>query len=474
MKLKKLLVFAKGFSFLVMVMLFISFFSSVRAIEYELRYDANGNLAQDKEYLYEYDGYNNLLKIKNSKGVIEEYFYDDSGQRIKKIHYLKNETTYYVNDNFVTIVNSSGTYNIKYFYADGQLVARQEAGKTYYYHPDSLGSTNIVTDEYGNVVEKTEYEPFGKVLTGGSDRYGFTGQELDKTGLMYYNARYYSPSLMKFTQPDTIIQDVYDPQSLNRYAYARNNPIKYTDPSGHFAFLAVLAVIAVVAVVSAVVDFGVQMYNNNWDAGKVDYGQVGLAAGIGAVAGAVGAAVGVVGGAIGAGLGLSGAASTVAEGITAVTASIFGGQSARATTNAIKDRPLNEGLFNPKDMAIDGTIGLATWGAVKGYENTYSSNNWYKSNFETSQKSVDYHYQTHVLNRNLPMSKYQYVDNAKSFYSNTLKGNNAGQVSIKPNIGLKDNTFGVKITGTNGEMGIYSSAGVPVSYHPARPWWEIW
>ncbi|HMS23086.1 MAG TPA: RHS repeat-associated core domain-containing protein, partial [Candidatus Levybacteria bacterium] len=47
------------------------------------------------------------------------------------------------------------------------------------------------------------------------------------------NARYYSSDMRRFTQPDDIIQDVYNPQSLNRYSYVLNNPLKYTDPSGH-------------------------------------------------------------------------------------------------------------------------------------------------------------------------------------------------------------------------------------------------
>jgi RHS repeat-associated protein len=64
---------------------------------------------------------------------------------------------------------------------------------------------------------------------------GYTGQrELDpEMGLMDYKARFYSPYLNQFTQPDTIVSDPYNPQDWNRYAYARNNPVKYTDPSGH-------------------------------------------------------------------------------------------------------------------------------------------------------------------------------------------------------------------------------------------------
>jgi RHS repeat-associated protein len=88
-------------------------------------------------------------------------------------------------------------------------------------------------------VEKTSYEPYGEVKTGGTkSKFGYTGQEKDQeTGLNYYDARYYDPHIHRFTQPDTLLPDVYDPQQLNRYAYARNNPIKYIDPTGNFGII---------------------------------------------------------------------------------------------------------------------------------------------------------------------------------------------------------------------------------------------
>ncbi|MBI4243300.1 MAG: RHS repeat-associated core domain-containing protein, partial [Planctomycetes bacterium] len=62
--------------------------------------------------------------------------------------------------------------------------------------------------------------------------FGFTDQEHDPTGLIYMNARYYDPLCARFTQPDDIIQDPFDPQFLNRYTYVRNNPVRFVDPSG--------------------------------------------------------------------------------------------------------------------------------------------------------------------------------------------------------------------------------------------------
>ena len=51
--------------------------------------------------------------------------------------------------------------------------------------------------------------------------------------MYYYGARYYDPALGRFIAPDTIVPEPGNPQSLNRYAYVNNNPLKYTDPTGH-------------------------------------------------------------------------------------------------------------------------------------------------------------------------------------------------------------------------------------------------
>jgi RHS repeat-associated protein len=115
-------------------------------------------------------------------------------------------------------------------------VAKETAGDMEWYLSDHLGSTTLLVDENGSQVERTEYFPYGAIESGGSEKYGFTGQENDAdTGLMYYGARYYSPEFRVFVQPDTLLPDPYNPQALNRYSYCLNNPLRYTDPSGHFA-----------------------------------------------------------------------------------------------------------------------------------------------------------------------------------------------------------------------------------------------
>jgi RHS repeat-associated protein len=80
----------------------------------------------------------------------------------------------------------------------------------------------------------------------------FTGQKLDSTGLYFYNARYYDPEIGRFISADPVGQTMFNPQSLNRYTYVLNNPLKYTDPNGDWIF-AVLAVIRVAITVYNVV-----------------------------------------------------------------------------------------------------------------------------------------------------------------------------------------------------------------------------
>lgn len=60
----------------------------------------------------------------------------------------------------------------------------------------------------------------------------FTGQRLDNTGLYYYGARYYDAGTGRFISADTLVPRIFNPQSLNRYSYCLNNPLKYIDPSG--------------------------------------------------------------------------------------------------------------------------------------------------------------------------------------------------------------------------------------------------
>ncbi|MBU0930239.1 MAG: hypothetical protein KJ623_04165, partial [Nanoarchaeota archaeon] len=217
--------------------------SIVLAIEYDLEYDTNGNLIQGKDKYFEYNTFNQLFKVRenNENGnILEEYYYDQDGNRILKIEYESGQVKqeiYYINENYIQIVNSTGTFSEVYYYDDSGLIAENGTdSKLKAYHSDHLGSTNLVTNESGSIVEEDYYEPYGSELQDSNSRYTYTGKEKDATGLMYYGARNYNPEQGQFIEPDKILAQVYDPQQLNRYAYARNNPYKYIDKEGKAIF----------------------------------------------------------------------------------------------------------------------------------------------------------------------------------------------------------------------------------------------
>jgi RHS repeat-associated protein len=132
----------------------------------------------------------------------------------------------------------------EYIFFAGRRVARSDvsSAQVYYYFVDHLGSTRIMTQANGTVCFDSEYFPYGQELNhtntcntanATTTTYRFTGYERDgETGLDYAFARYYNSRLGRFMSGDPLDGDTSDPQSLNRYPYARNNPINLVDPSG--------------------------------------------------------------------------------------------------------------------------------------------------------------------------------------------------------------------------------------------------
>ncbi len=101
-----------------------------------------------------------------------------------------------------------------------------------------MGSVSLVTSSTGSSAGTQEFDPWGKVRSGGSvgtqTTLNYTGQKLDGTGLLNYNARMYDPTVGRFVSPDSKGQARANPQTLNRYSYVLNNPINKVDPSGHW------------------------------------------------------------------------------------------------------------------------------------------------------------------------------------------------------------------------------------------------
>ncbi|MCX5805761.1 MAG: cell wall hydrolase [Proteobacteria bacterium] len=101
-----------------------------------------------------------------------------------------------------------------------------------YYHQDGLGSVVAVSDQTGATTGTQRFDAWGNKQSSGSTgtvpQYGYTGREPDETGLVYYRARYYDPTIGRFTQRDPIGMN----GGINPYAYVNANPVNFTDPMG--------------------------------------------------------------------------------------------------------------------------------------------------------------------------------------------------------------------------------------------------
>jgi RHS repeat-associated protein len=129
----------------------------------------------------------------------------------------------------------------KYYSIAGMMVATQDASGLQYLLTDHLGSVVAVTNASGTLTSQQRYLPFGGTRTIpnspilGTD-FGYTGQRLLDSGMggiMDYKARFYSPALGRFVQPDSIIPNTANPQNFNRFSYVGNNPVRFNDPTGH-------------------------------------------------------------------------------------------------------------------------------------------------------------------------------------------------------------------------------------------------
>lgn len=244
-------------------------------------YDTNGNMiTRDTDagsYDLSYDAENRLVHVKKDDVLIAEYKYDADGQRVLAKDYPEGQEepdqTFYYGNYLEVFIDAdyvapepeecpTCTYKIympflssqdlspepgqvwkSYYYSGSAQIAMWvldnaggESGVIYLY-ADHLGSISVAAGENGIETSKSYYKPWGE-QRGSSEvsetTFGFTGQRKE-TGLnlYFYQSRWYDPSMMKWLTPDTVIPDPNNPLDYDRYAYVRNNPVNFNDPSGH-------------------------------------------------------------------------------------------------------------------------------------------------------------------------------------------------------------------------------------------------
>jgi RHS repeat-associated protein len=208
--------------------------------KYEYTYDGEGNLSRKKEIStgnltnYSWDYRNRLTRVTSGTQTVE-YGYDAEDKRVsKKINGVTTEKYVYDGADIALVVGAAGTIVERYLYGDGtdNVLSRESGGAVVWSLADRQGSVVDLVDEQGTVLNHFVYDGFGNRSgsTTADFRYGYTGRELDgETGLYYYRARYYDPSVGRFISEDPAGFGAGD---TNLYRYVGNNSTNATDPTG--------------------------------------------------------------------------------------------------------------------------------------------------------------------------------------------------------------------------------------------------
>jgi RHS repeat-associated protein len=207
-------------------------------------YDVNGNqitrLVDGVNYTLSYDEENRIAGVQdNAAAQTWSFGYDGDGNRIRQVNPDGSQTLFLNGGAYQVEIAADTTESVTRYYtlASQRLAMRNADGSIDYLLGDHLGSVSAVVNTAGEVISQSRYLPFGELLWSDGDSptdYSYTSQRsLSDLSLMDYNARFYDPLLGRFTSPDSIVPDAGSVVGYNRYVYVNNNPVRYTDPSGH-------------------------------------------------------------------------------------------------------------------------------------------------------------------------------------------------------------------------------------------------
>ena len=197
----------------------------------QYEYDNVGNLLKDDKARYAYDAFNRNTKVETFNGNIQINRYDAEGLRHEMEENGKLVSFIYRGDE--VIAEESQEDKIRYIRTSVLLASDAESARTYYhYASDEMSSITHVVGENEEILNHYEYDAWGNLTVCEEkvhNRFKFNGQQYDPISQQYYlRARYYNPVIGRFTQEDS-----YNVDGLNLYAYCRNNPVSYVDPSGN-------------------------------------------------------------------------------------------------------------------------------------------------------------------------------------------------------------------------------------------------
>ena len=221
-----------------------------------------GVLAQDTDYTYDNNGNQLTSTVTNYQGTITKsttsYRYDVLNQMTGTTTAAGLEITYGYNGEGYRIVKSSNGKTVRYLYEGDKVIlevdgtgvekarsvtginqiSRTIGGEVLYYLYNGHADVTLLANTLGETVATYYYDAFGEIIdsSGSADNpIRYAGYQYDEeTGLYYLNARMYDPTIARFLQEDTYTGDKNDPLTLNLYVYCKNEPLMYTDPTGHF------------------------------------------------------------------------------------------------------------------------------------------------------------------------------------------------------------------------------------------------
>ena len=199
-------------------------------------HDANGNITSMRGMTLTYNQNNRLVRIEQEGGLIGEYVYNGSGQRIiKTVDGVDTIFLYDFDGNIVAEYIGDGTLKAEYLYRGENRLAMADGatGEIYFYQNDRLGTPIAITNSNNDSVWEATYLPFGEAIVNPNatveNNFRFPGQYFDTESGFHFNYyRYYDHSIGRYLRADPIGLT----GGINPFSYAYNNPIFFVDPFG--------------------------------------------------------------------------------------------------------------------------------------------------------------------------------------------------------------------------------------------------
>ncbi|WP_182875007.1 RHS repeat-associated core domain-containing protein [Microbispora sp. H10670] len=201
-----------------------------------LTYDASGNTtarptATDIQKLT-WDAEGRLADGTDSGGTTS-YVYDVDGARL--VRHDATGATLYLPGMELRLTTATGTLSgTRYYSFGGSTIAQRTGGGITWLMPDRQGTALVAVEAGTQAVTQRRQKPFGEprgASVSWPNEHGYVGGTDEPTGLTHLGAREYDPVIGRFVSPDPVF-DSANPQQMASYAYAGNNPVAQSDPSG--------------------------------------------------------------------------------------------------------------------------------------------------------------------------------------------------------------------------------------------------